>query len=147
MKVLAVASAGGHWTQLLRISLAFEALDVVFVSTNQVFKSTVDGRKFYKISDASRWNKFQLMKAFIQMLRIIKREKPHALITTGAAPGLMGILAAKLCGVKTIWIDSIANVEELSLSGKIALRFADRVYTQWPKLSGKHIYYNGNILS
>ncbi|MBA7545310.1 hypothetical protein ES705_37676 [subsurface metagenome] len=34
-KVLAIASAGGHWIELLRIRPAFSAFHVVFVSTNK----------------------------------------------------------------------------------------------------------------
>jgi UDP-N-acetylglucosamine:LPS N-acetylglucosamine transferase len=70
---------------------------------------------------------------------------PAAVITTGAAPGLVALFAAKLCGVKTIWIDSVANVEHLSASGRVARKFADRVYTQWENLSTDNIYYKGNI--
>jgi UDP-N-acetylglucosamine:LPS N-acetylglucosamine transferase len=68
------------------------------------------------------------------------------IVTTGAAPGLFGIFIGKVLGVKTIWIDSIANVEKLSLSGKIASRMADRVYTQWEHLATPKIIYAGNIL-
>lgn len=83
---------------------------------------------------------------FFRLIRIIRDLKPGTLITTGAAPGLTALLAAKLCNVKTVWIDSIANVECLSMSGKIALLFADRIYTQWPDLAdGKKIIYAGNV--
>jgi hypothetical protein len=45
-----------------------------------------------------------------------------------------------------VWIDSIANVEQLSLSGKLAARVAGRTYTQWPHLATGAILYNGNVL-
>jgi len=67
-------------------------------------------------------------------------------ISTGAAPGLMALMAAKILGIKTIWIDTIASAEKLSLSGRIALKFVDRLYTQWPDLSGPKVIYAGNIL-
>ena len=72
--------------------------------------------------------------------------RPGVIITTGAAPGLMGIIIGRIFGAKTIWIDSIANVEKLSLSGRIAVKIADRVYTQWSHLSTNRVVYSGNLL-
>ncbi|HVH03936.1 MAG TPA: hypothetical protein VM891_13525 [Amaricoccus sp.] len=65
-------------------------------------------------------------------------------VTTGAAPGLVALaLAKRLCGSRTVWIDSIANVEELSTSGTHARRVADVWLTQWEHLArpeGPHFW-------
>jgi len=147
MKVIAIASVGGHWVQLLRLLPAFEGMEVVFVSTVKSLSTTVSGNKFYYIPDASRWNKLKLLETFFMALKIVQKEKPDVIITTGAAPGLLTLIAGKILGSKTIWIDSVANAEKLSLSGRIALRIADKTYTQWPDLAGHRIIYAGNILS
>ena len=146
MKVLAIASAGGHWIQLLRLQPAFEGHEVVFISTKQNFNETVKGREFYAIPDASRWNKLGLIKVFFTIGKRISTIKPDVIITTGAAPGLLAILNGKLRGIKTIWVDSIANVDELSMSGKLAKLFAGRTYTQWSHLANESIIYSGNII-
>jgi UDP-N-acetylglucosamine:LPS N-acetylglucosamine transferase len=78
-------------------------------------------------------------------MKTIRKEKPEAIITTGAAPGLVYLLAGKLLGRKTIWIDSIANAEHLSASGRMASRFASRTYTQWENLATGKIQYAGNV--
>lgn len=147
MKVLAVASVGGHWIELLRLNRTFDGMDLVFVSTNKGCASMVPQHKFYAVTDASRWNKFKLITSFFEVFKIVKSEKPDVIITTGAAPGLMALVAGRLMRTKTIWVDSIANVEELSLSGKIASKIGSRVYTQWPDLVQGNIIYSGNILS
>ncbi|MFQ5805354.1 MAG: hypothetical protein ACE5I3_02760 [Phycisphaerae bacterium] len=54
---------------------------------------------------------------------------------TGAAPGYVGLRLGKLLGAQTIWIDSIANVERLSLSGERIARHADLWLTRWPHLA------------
>jgi UDP-N-acetylglucosamine:LPS N-acetylglucosamine transferase len=146
MKVLAVASKGGHWVELLRLLPAFSGMEVVYVSTDPNLSATVEGSKFYSVPDANRWNKYKLIRIFIQLFDIVRREKPKFVISTGAAPGLMALMAAKILGIKTIWIDTIASAEKLSLSGRIALKFVDRLYTQWPDLSGPKVIYAGNIL-
>ena len=62
-----------------------------------------------------------------------------------AAPGLVCVLAGWLLRYKTIWVDSIANAEHLSASGRIARRFASRVYTQWPDLAQEDIVFAGTV--
>jgi len=146
IKILAIASVGGHWVQLLRLRPAFEDSEVVFVSTRPSFATMVEGNKFYSVTDASRWNKFKLVVSFFEIFRIIRKERPGVIVTTGAAPGLLGIFAGKVLGCKTVWVDSIANVEKLSMSGKIAAKVAGRVYTQWEDLAGGKVVYEGNIL-
>jgi hypothetical protein len=53
----------------------------------------------------------------------------------------------KWLGARVVWVDSIANVEELSMSGAKAGSFVDLWLTQWPHLareSGPHCF--GNVL-
>ncbi len=73
------------------------------------------------------------------------REKPDVVITTGAAPGLVAVFIAMLMRKRTIWIDSIANVAHLSLSGRIASHFVSRTYTQWQDLATERVLFAGNI--
>ena len=89
------------------------------------------------VTDATRWNKFRLVQAALQLLWIIWKEKPDVVISTGAAPGYLGIRMGKLMGARTVWIDSIANVECLSMSGRLVGRYADLWLTQWPHLAKK----------
>ncbi|MCL6216761.1 hypothetical protein [Zunongwangia pacifica] len=146
MKVLAIASVGGHWIQLLRLIPAFKGSEVVFVSTKQSFGKMVSNEKFYAIADGNRSDKKGLFKAIMQLRKIFLLEKPNVVITTGAAPGLMAIFIGKLFKAKTIWVDSIANCEELSMSCKIAKKVADHVYTQWPHLADDKVKFKGNVL-
>ncbi|WP_220347888.1 hypothetical protein [Alkalilimnicola ehrlichii] len=57
------------------------------------------------------------------------------------------MLFGKLLGAKTIWVDSLANAEQLSVSGAKVRRFADLWLTQWEHLAapdGPH--YRGAVL-
>lgn len=147
MKILAIASAGGHWVQLLRLLPALEGGEVIFASTHGSFAETVKEHKFFVVPDANRWNKVRLLYSWFCLMRLVFSIKPDVVVTTGAAPGLMGIISGRFLGAKTIWIDSIANVEKVSLSGRIAIWFADRVYTQWPELATSRIQFRGSTIS
>lgn len=133
-RVLAVASGGGHWVQLLRLRPAFEGHEVVYVSTNPGYQDDVD-TKLYAVVDANMWEKFKLLKMFAQVAWIVARVRPDVVVTTGAAPGFAAILFARLFGAKTLWIDSIANSEELSNSGKKVKGIATAWVTQWAHLA------------
>ncbi len=146
-KVIAIASEGGHWIQLMRLKPCFDAHDTTYVSTNEGLKKIIEGDSFYKVQDANRWNKINLIKLAFQVLKIILKIKPDYVVTTGAAPGLFALIFGRLLGAKTLWIDSIANAEEISLSGKLSRLFSTLHLTQWPKLADKKTLFKGNIIS
>jgi hypothetical protein len=68
------------------------------------------------------------------------------LITTGALPGLFCLIAARLLGARTVWIDSIANSDQPSMSGRIARLFAHEWFTQWEHLATRRRRYEGAVL-
>ncbi len=145
-KIFAVASIGGHWVQLLRIANQMEKnYEVVYLCTHPKCATMVNGKRFLLIEDFSRWNFYRLVPSFFKAIKLIAKEKPAAIISTGAAPGLMMLLAGKLLGKKTIWIDSVANVQHLSFSGRLASKFCSRIYTQWKDNAMKQVVYSGNI--
>jgi UDP-N-acetylglucosamine:LPS N-acetylglucosamine transferase len=134
-RVLAVASGGGHWIQLLRLSAAAGSSDVTFVSTLKSCSQDVAGRRFFTVRDANLRDKFGLLILLVQMAWIVARVRPHVVVSTGAAPGYFAIRLSRLLGAKTIWVDSMANAERLSLCGQHVGNHADLWLTQWPHLA------------
>lgn len=151
-KIMAIASGGGHWVQLMRLRPAFDGMNVFYVSMDPSAEVDVPGQRYYTIRDASRKQKWVFFIVLVQLLRIFLKERPSVVITTGSAPALLSLILAKyLFRAKTIWIDSIANAERLSTSGKTAGQFADIWLTQWPQLArsevaGRHPEYWGAVL-
>jgi len=142
-KIMAVSSGGGHWEQLIRLRYAFSQNEVIYVTVNSKYKNDIGESSFYVISDATRWNKCKLLIVLFQLFFIIYKERPEVIITTGAALGYIAIRLGRLMNAKTIWIDSIANVAQLSLSGKKIGPYADLWLTQWEHLAckdGPHYY-------
>lgn len=134
-KLLAIASGGGHWVQLLRLRPAFEGCDTVFASVQPSSAEEVPGHRFYAFKDASRKNKLAFFSVILTMLWINLRERPDVIITTGSAPALICITVGKLFGARTLWIDSIANCKELSTSGRKAMAVAHKCVSQWPEVA------------
>lgn len=134
-RILAIASGGGHWVQLLRLRPAFEGHRVTFVTVNEGYRTDVADRPFFVINDATRWDKVGLVKMGLRLAWIMARTRPHVVISTGAAPGYFAIRLGRLMGAKTAWIDSIANVEQLSMTGGMVRKHADLWLTQWAHLA------------
>ena len=148
-KVLAIASPGGHWIQLNKICNPLEdRFDVVYVTPGSQYSSAKNvGRTILNVTDASADSKIKLIPLALQLLTIFIKQRPTAIISTGAAPGAIAFLLAKVLPIKTIWVDSIANVSQLSRSARMVQKHADLVITQWQPLSdGEKVIYKGSIL-
>lgn len=148
MRVLLVASAGGHWVELHRLGAAFADADCQFVSTSSGMTPPVGNRRILEIPDTARDATRKIMPTLIALFRIFRTFDPDVVVSTGAAPGALALLIGRLFGARTIWIDSIANSEELSLSGRLAKPIADLRITQWPHLAraDRSLRYLGQIL-
>ena len=152
--VLAIASAGGHWVQLRRLSPAWAGCHVTYVSTDPQLRDGVleDKRdaarvEFYAVKDANRWQKLRLLYSLCQIIWIMVLKRPDVVITTGAAPGFFALRLGRMMGKRTAWIDSIANAETLSLSGQMAGGRCDLWLTQWENLAEPEgPSYSGSVI-
>lgn len=146
IKILAVSSSGGHWIQLNRLRPFLSQYDTTYVSTDKSLKVTVS-ENFFGVRDASMWDKFGLLVQAFQILYVVLRVRPDIIISTGAAPGFFSLLIGKIFRKKTIWVDSIANADEMSLAGMKSKKFADIWLTQWPDLATDNgPIYRGQVL-
>ena len=154
--VLAISSAGGHFVQLLRLMPAFAGCNLTVASTDQELASEVWKQAarlkfpmvdFCVVIEANRWQRVRLLRSALSIFWLFLRIRPDVVVTTGAAPGYFSLWIGGFLGARTIWIDSIANAEEISLAGQKAGRHADLWLTQWPDLAreaGPH--FKGAVL-
>lgn len=146
-KILAIASGGGHWIQLLRLRPAFFGADVTFASVEQQATRDVAGHRFFRFPDANRERKLALIFQILRIAWIVARVRPHVIVSTGASCGYVAVRLGRMLGARTMFIDSIANAEKLSLSAQLAQRHANLTLTQWPHLEtpdGAH--YHGSVI-
>lgn len=146
-RILLVASHGGHWVQMRRLTPAFEGLDQHYVSTNSGLADSVLPARFSFVPDANLDEKLGLVFLALKVLWVVIKIRPDFVISTGAAPGFFALMFGKLLGAKTIWVDSCANVDQLSVSGAKVKYFADLWLTQWEHLEGKKgPFFRGAVL-
>jgi len=140
-RVLAVASGGGHWAQLQLLVPAFETCDLIFASPQ------LADAQVRPLTDCNLGQPLRVLRCAGQVASLIMRSRPDVVVSTGAAPGALAIVIGKLFGARTIWVDSVANVRRISLSGRAVRRFSDLWLTQWPDLaSTTGARFSGRVL-
>lgn len=146
-RILAVASAGGHWHQLGQICASFDPADVTYVTTLDGLPQKSGFTRFALVQDCNKNAPFKAMICTMQMAGILMRTRPDVIITTGALPGVIALVLGWMIRRRTIWVDSIANAEEASSSGKLAKRFATLWLSQWESVAqSEGGRYEGSLL-
>jgi UDP-N-acetylglucosamine:LPS N-acetylglucosamine transferase len=145
-RVLALASGGGHFVQLLRLRPAWDGHAVTYATVHAASAADVAPAPLLTFRDVSRADLWRLPLTLWDVAAILLRVRPQVIITTGALPGLTALVLARPFGVRTLWIDSIANSEELSGSGHQAGKVATAVVTQWPTLAQAPVDHWGSVL-
>lgn len=139
MKICIVASTGGHLSQLLELADSWRGCDIFCIATLELIREELQkyGR-VYIVEECNRQHPLQVIKVLLRCIRIVFQEKPQVVISTGAAVGCIECFLGKIIGAKIVWIDSITNVEKLSLSGQMVRYIADLFLVQWPELAEKY---------
>ncbi len=145
-KILAVASAGGHWKQMMKLASAFPCESTIYVTTGKGLAEQNNINNHYLLIDANRDKPWQVLILFWKVSKLIIKQRPSHIVSTGAAPGLMCILLGRLIGAKTLWIDSIANGEKLSMCGNLSKKIAHKTLSQWQHLSDKNVEFHGAVV-
>lgn len=136
-RVLAVASGGGHFVQLRRMRPAWAHCEVHYLSTLADYARELEpGARLHLVNDANRWDKIGVARMAMRVAWTLVKLRPDVIVSTGAAAGYFALRFGKMMGARTIWVDSIANAEELSLTGRMVEKYADLWLTQWPDLAG-----------
>lgn len=145
-KILAVASGGGHWKQLMLLKEAFNGGDVKYITTVSGLPEESGLINFAIVSDSNKGEKRLVIKTFLQLFWQILKFRPDVVITTGAAPGLLALSIGRMFFAQTIWVDSFANAEQLSLAGNMSKKVAHITITQWEHLSEQsEVQYKGSV--
>ncbi len=135
IRVLAVASGGGHWEQLMLLRPTLEGFAVSYATTDPALGARDGIDPIYALSDSNRNKPLDALKSLWQIMTIFKKTRPDVIVSTGSMPGLICLILGRILGRRTIWIDSVANSERMSMSGAFACRFVTVALTQWEHLA------------
>lgn len=154
LKLVVGASAGGHATELLILLECAKGIwpvePSVYITTMRIAAEgfAKHGKPVHVVGECDRRKPLQAIAVLFRTLWLAVLERPDAVVTTGSLPLAMFCVWAKLLGAKIVWIDSVAQIEEMSASGRFVRRIADLCLAQWPDVAARYpdVEYAGEVL-
>jgi glycosyltransferase involved in cell wall biosynthesis len=151
IKIGFAGSAGGHLSQIEKIfdEGVLEKRKRIYLTeknSKTIEKSKKERIYFFK---PLGYNPFNYIPAIIRCLRIFLKEKVNLVITTGAEIGLVSVIAGRLIGAKTVFIDTVIRVKIPTLAGKLSYGFSDIFLVQNPDMEkhyGPRARYVGGVI-
>ncbi len=141
MKVLFIASTGGHLSELMQLKPMFNDYDYHLITEKtkttadlkDVFGDKLDyllfGTKDHLFSYIFKFG-FNIFKSLILFIKL----RPKFIITTGTHTAVPICFIGKLFGSKIIYIETFANIETKTLAGRILYPIADLFIVQWESM-------------
>ena len=131
-----MCSSGGHLLQLVELRPAWEDFARVWVAFDKSdTRSLLRGERVIHAHGPTNRNIPNLLRNLRVAWRVIRDERPAAILTTGAGLAVPFAWVARLRGIPTVYIESFTRIERLSLSARLIAPVAGRVYVQWPELA------------
>lgn len=149
-KVLFISSTGGHLNELIQLKPMFKNYDYHIITEKN--KSTIGlkkeyGKKIDYLVYGTRKKIFEYPFKFIyncfKSLILYIKIRPQYIISTGTHTAVPMCYLGKLFGSKIIFIETFANRNSKTLSGKLVYPISDLFIVQWEemlKLYPKAIY-------
>lgn len=146
-----VCSSGGHLLQMLELRDAWSDFERVWVTFDKADTRSllVDERVLHAHGPTNR-NIPNLLRNLRLAWRVLRDERPVAILTTGAGVAVPFAWLARARGIPTVYVESLTRIDGLSLSGRMIAPVATRLYAQWPELansSGGRIRFAGNLFA
>ena len=153
-KVLFISSTGGHLSELLQLTPLFNKYDYHIITEKD--KSTQNLKEKYnkKISYLKYGSrKSFFIYPFIFLYNCFKtlyyyiKIRPKYIVTTGTHTAVPMCYLGKLFGSKIIFIETFANIDTKTLSGKLVYPISDLFIVQWEEMTKLYpkAIYGGSI--
>lgn len=100
------------------------------------------GRTYFIVHSERDW---KTLFNFVEAYRVLKKERPDVMVSTGAGPAVPVALVGRLLfGLRVVFVETITRVEKPSLTGRIMYWVAHEFFYQWKSLGvyfpkGRHI--------
>lgn len=151
MKICLECAEGGHLDELLSIISAFNENTLFFITTlapsteylEQDYKVYYVRKQYNTRTKVAVYLRefFLMFKLLISILQILIKEKPDLIVSTGGGSTIPLFFLGKVFRIKMVFIESMARVNEPSLTGRIVYPLSDVFLVQWESML--KFYKNG----
>lgn len=133
MKVMLVASSGGHLAHLLWLRPWWDAHERTWVTFNtpDAVAALADEQIAWAVWPTNR-NPWNFVRNLVRAVGVVRRERPDVLVTSGAGVAVPFVLVAKAQGVPCVYLEVYDRVTTVTLTARLLARVVDEVVCQWP---------------
>ena len=132
IKVALVGSSGGHLMHLYQLKpfwMTFDKIDA---------RTLLRGEKIYPCYYPTNKSIKALIINTIIAWKVLKKEKPNLIVSSGAAIAVPFFYLGKLFGAKLVYIEVFDRINSPTLTGKLVYPIADQFIVQWEEM--KKVY-------
>lgn len=139
MKVCLVGSSGGHLTHLYMLKPFWENKERFWVTFDKDdAKSLLAGEKMYPCYYPTNRNIWNLIRNTALAVKILRKEKPDLIISSGAAVAVPFFWFGKLFGAKLVYIEVFDRINKPTVTGKLVYPITDKFIVEWEEM--KKVY-------
>lgn len=140
MKICLVCSSGGHLMQLYKLKPVWEQYDRFWVTFDKEdAKSILKQETMFPCYYPTNRSLKALLINLVIAWRILRRERPDVIISSGAAVAVPFFYLGKLLfHTKVMYIEVFDRIEKLTMTGRLVYPITDRFIVQWEKLREKY---------
>lgn len=145
MRLLLVASSGGHLTQLWWARPFWEAHERRWVTFDEPHaRELLAGESWIAAHHPTNRSVWNLLRNLVLAWRVLRRVQPDLVVTTGAGVGVPFVWMARAVGIKSVFIEVYDRVDAPSLTGRLVAPVADVVVLQ--RAEQQRLYPRGVLL-
>ena len=130
--LLVVCSSGGHLAQLVALQpyLSQRRTRWVTFPTADAL-DLLAGEDVVAAAYPTTRNIPNLLRNAVLALRMLLRERPDAIVSTGAGVAVPFFVLGKLLGVPTVYLEVFDRLDSTTLTARLCRPFTDRMLVQW----------------
>ncbi len=132
MNICFVSSSGGHLTQLYVLKSWWEKHErfwVTFQKEDAI--SLLKEEEVYWAHFPTNRNIKNLIRNLFLAWKILRKERPDVIISTGAGVAAPFFWLGKLFGSRLIYLEVFDRIDSPTITGRLVYLFADKFLVQW----------------
>ena len=131
MKIALVCTHGGHLTEILHLTEAFEGHETFFITYDSPRTRELGCR--YLLRNIGK-NPLLMALTCLKTYRILRKEKPRLIVSTGSEIAIPAFYLSRFLGINTVFVESWTRVAQPTGTGKIVYPVTDIFLVQWERL-------------
>lgn len=131
IRLALVGSSGGHLAQLVALRPLWERYDRFWVTFDtEDARSLLGGERTYWCHHPTNRNLKNLIRNTFLAVRLLGRERPTHLISTGAAVAVPFFYVGRLIGAELIFIETFDRIDSATLTGRFLRPITHHMFVQ-----------------